>query len=144
MWNISLYETNSYESNQCLADCLYCFQIRLKTNGSSDMVDRKRMRKTEHYGTKFKFCVIIFILYVCHVCLKFTWWMWIHLTVFMCDDVCFWTAINNPVNSSSPCSSGWSEFNGRCFRFFPVPMSWASAQVFVLYFYIFLHNLSLL
>ncbi|XP_032438024.1 galactose-specific lectin nattectin-like [Xiphophorus hellerii] len=42
-----------------------------------------------------------------------------------------WTnaaAINNPVNSSSPCSSGWSEFNGRCFRFFPVPMSWASAQ----------------
>ncbi|XP_035985188.1 galactose-specific lectin nattectin isoform X3 [Fundulus heteroclitus] len=30
--------------------------------------------------------------------------------------------------TSGSCSSGWSEFNGRCFRYFPVPRTWASAQ----------------
>ncbi|XP_035809002.2 ladderlectin-like [Amphiprion ocellaris] len=29
---------------------------------------------------------------------------------------------------SASCSGGWSEFNGRCFRYVPRPMTWAKAE----------------
>ncbi|KAA8582719.1 hypothetical protein FQN60_006390 [Etheostoma spectabile] len=32
------------------------------------------------------------------------------------------------VKRATSCPGGWSEFNGRCFHYFPAPMTWAKAQ----------------
>uniref|UniRef100_A0A096MH78 C-type lectin domain-containing protein n=1 Tax=Poecilia formosa TaxID=48698 RepID=A0A096MH78_POEFO len=40
----------------------------------------------------------------------------------------FSTVVNNQIHHSGSCSSGWSEFNGRCLRYFSVPVTWATAQ----------------
>ncbi|XP_017289106.1 ladderlectin-like [Kryptolebias marmoratus] len=36
-------------------------------------------------------------------------------------------ATNDLIRRGS-CSHGWREFNGRCFRYFPISISWANAQ----------------
>uniref|UniRef100_A0A3Q2ZKI9 Type-2 ice-structuring protein-like n=1 Tax=Kryptolebias marmoratus TaxID=37003 RepID=A0A3Q2ZKI9_KRYMA len=36
-------------------------------------------------------------------------------------------ATNDLIRRGS-CSHGWWEFNGRCFRYFPISISWANAQ----------------
>ncbi|XP_027143462.1 type-2 ice-structuring protein-like isoform X2 [Larimichthys crocea] len=38
------------------------------------------------------------------------------------------TAKNHLVIGSASCPCGWSEFNGRCFHFFPTIMTWAKAE----------------
>uniref|UniRef100_A0A3Q2ZIA5 Type-2 ice-structuring protein-like n=1 Tax=Kryptolebias marmoratus TaxID=37003 RepID=A0A3Q2ZIA5_KRYMA len=38
------------------------------------------------------------------------------------------SATNDLIRRGS-CSHGWWEFNGRCFRYFPISISWANAQV---------------
>uniref|UniRef100_A0A3Q2ZYF5 Type-2 ice-structuring protein-like n=1 Tax=Kryptolebias marmoratus TaxID=37003 RepID=A0A3Q2ZYF5_KRYMA len=37
------------------------------------------------------------------------------------------SATNDLIRRGS-CSHGWWEFNGRCFRYFPISISWANAQ----------------
>ncbi|XP_037832437.1 ladderlectin [Kryptolebias marmoratus] len=41
-----------------------------------------------------------------------------------------WThpAATNDLIRRGSCSYGWWEFNGRCFRYFPISISWANAQ----------------
>ncbi|KAM6894304.1 ladderlectin-like isoform 3-T3 [Lycodopsis pacificus] len=48
--------------------------------------------------------------------------------------VCAMIALNRAAAESHQvntgmCCSDWTEFNGRCFRYIPTPMTWASAEI---------------